>query len=355
MRFHSLTGLSTLALAAALAAAPAFAQVKVPAGAPFQHDIKAGPGVSSVKKLSSYLPGLAGTPGDTDVYVFEGAEPGGTVFVAGGTHANEIAGIVAATVLVEHAWIQRGRLIVVPHANNSAVSWTDPKRPGPEWVTLQTPSGDRRFKFGARLTRPEHQGAPDPPKYHHPASTEELDGTEARNLDRAYPGRPDGTLTERIAAAVMQLLKAERVDIAFDFHEAGPESRLAWMIVANPKNSEPAAMAVLALESGDVPMKLEFSSETFRGLSHREWGDQTSAQAYLFETPSPSMTESSRTADTVNDAKLPLARRVAVHLASMSAVLDAYNEGAKPLKAVRLAGVPTLAELTRSGIGAFLK
>ncbi len=85
--------------------------------------------------------------------------------------------------------------------------WPEPKRPGPEWIVIKTPSGERRFKFGARLTKPEHQGAPDPEKYHHPASTEMLDGAEARNLDRAHPGKADGTLTERISYAIVQLLK----------------------------------------------------------------------------------------------------------------------------------------------------
>ena len=48
-----------------------------------------------------------------------------------------------------------------------------------------------------------------------------------------------------MAFAIMQVLKAEQADVAFDFHEAGPESRLAWMMVANPKNIEAGATAVL--------------------------------------------------------------------------------------------------------------
>jgi predicted deacylase len=319
------------------------------------HDIRPGPGVSATRKLSAYLPALATTPGDTDVYVMDGKEPGATVFVAGGTHGNEIAGIMAATVLVERARVQKGRLIVVPHANNSAITWTDPKRPGPEWIVLKTPSGERRFKSGARLTKPEHQGESDPEKYHHPASAEVLEGAEARNLDRAHPGRADGNLTQRIAFGMLQLLKAEGVDLAFDFHEAGPDSRLAWMIVANPKNVEVGALAVLTLEAAGVTMKLEPSSETFRGLSHREWGDATKAQSFLFETPSPTMADKTQGVDTVNDPKLPLARRVAVHLASFAAVVDAYNEGAAPARRAAILDVPGLDEMTKAGVGAFLK
>src|SRR5512146_13100 len=86
-----------------------------------RHDIRPGPGVTAVKHLSDYLPALAQTPGDSEVYILDGKERGGTVFVAAGTHGNEIAGIMTAILLVGRARAQKGRLIVVPHANNSAV------------------------------------------------------------------------------------------------------------------------------------------------------------------------------------------------------------------------------------------
>ncbi len=320
-----------------------------------EHDIRPGPGVTSVRHLSDYLPSLAKTAGDTTVYVLEGSQKGGTILVAGGTHGNEIAGMMAAIVLVEHARVQKGRLIVVPHANNSAVSYTDPKRPAPSIITLETPSGERRFKYGSRLTKPEHQGASDPPRYRHPGSAEELDGAEARNLDRAYPGKADGSLTERIAYAMLQLLKKESVDIAFDLHESGPESRLAWMVVANPKNIGTAAAAVLNLDDAGIPMKLEPSSDSFRGLSHREWGDATKAQSFLVETPNPGMGDKVQTADLVLDPKLPLSRRVGVHLSTFLAVLDAYNDGASTGLSVKLLDVPGDQQMLKSGVGHFLK
>jgi len=37
---------------------------------------------------------------------------------------------MAAIVLVERARVQQGRLIVVPHANNSAITDADPEAPG---------------------------------------------------------------------------------------------------------------------------------------------------------------------------------------------------------------------------------
>ena len=346
-----------LFVAVALSLPALFAQVAVPPGAPAVHDIRPGPGVTATKMLSAYAPGLEGTPGDTKVYVLEGREAGATVFVAGGTHGNEIAGIMAAIVLVERARVRQGRLIVVPHANNSAITDVDPERPGPPAITLTTPSGERRFLYGSRRTKASHQGAPDPPSYRHPdpKADESLPGTESRNLNRAYPGVADGTLTQRMAFGIMQLLAAEQVSAAFDFHEAGPESRLAWMVVANPKNLGTAAAALFDLEALGLTMKLERSSETFRGLSHREWGDATKAQAYLFETPSPSMANDTKGVDFVNDPKLPLSKRVGGQLASFAAVLAAYNIDAPAASRIVLADVPSMADVEKAGVGAFLR
>jgi predicted deacylase len=331
------------------------ARTTVPQGDPLVHDVRPGPGVSASRMLSDYLPGLARTPGDTKVYVLVGKDPGGTAVVLGGTHGNEIAGIMSATVLVERARVTRGRLIVIPNANNSAVGYTDPLRPGPEWITIQTPSGARRFKYGARRTQPEHQGAPDPPKYVHPASTEAIDGNEVRNLDRAYPGDADGPLTQRIAAAITKLVRDERADLVFDLHEAGPESRLAWMIVANPKNLDLGALAVLKLEEQGLSMKLEPSSETFRGLSHRELGDATPARAFLFETPNPGQVEKPAGIDVVEHPDYPLSKRVGAHLATLQAVIDVYNSDAAAASRLDLHEVPSLADMVRDGLGKFLK
>jgi|WetSurMetagenome_2_1015567.scaffolds.fasta_scaffold81196_2 hypothetical protein len=323
------------------------------------HDIRPGMGVTVVKQLSDYLPALAGTAGETKIYCLEGKEPGASVFVAGGTHAGEIAGIVAATILVEKAQVLRGRLIVIPHANNSAVGFGD-RRPSPPSIFIETQSGKREFLYGFRLTHPACQGEPDPVKYHLPNSSEEINGSESRNLNRAYPGKANGNLTQKIAFAIVELLKRESVDIAFDLHESGATSKLAWMIIANPKNVGIGALAVLALDEAGIPMKLESSTEAFRGLSHREWGDRTQAMAFLFETPNPLMNyanpgEGIPGADPVNDALLPLSRRVGVQLSAFQAVLDAYNEAAAPEAKAVLSGAPGLPEIMAAGgLGAFL-
>ena len=348
MRRTGFAGLTLLALATV-----ASAQARIPPIAPAVHDIRPGAGWT-VKALSDYDTGVAKTPGDTPVYIFESGKPGGTVFVTGGTHANEVAGFMAAIVLVEHARVATGRLIVIPHANNSAISWVDPKWTGPSSFVVKTASGVRTFMFGTRLTKPEHQGEPDPPRKEAAGGAEYAFDNEARNLDRSYPGKAGGNLTARVAFAIISLIKRERVDVAFDFHEANVDSRLAMMIVANPKNIDLGASAVLLLEGKGLELKLEPSSSTFRGLSHREWGDATEARAFLFETPSPAFDQKTA-GDLVNDPVWPLARRVGIHLTTMMAVLEAYNGEAPAARQIALTGVPDIESLTRSGLGAVLR
>ena len=84
------------------------------------------------KKLSDYFDGIKGTPADTDVYIQEGTEAGGTMLVLGGTHANEPAGVIAAVVMLERASVIRGRLIIVPYANMMGRSHTFPQDAHPQ-------------------------------------------------------------------------------------------------------------------------------------------------------------------------------------------------------------------------------
>ncbi len=333
--------------------APATKRIRIPKARPAVHDVRPGPGVIT-RALSDYLPALARTPGDTAVYVLEGPEPGGTVFVAGGTHAGETAGQVAAVGLVERAVVRRGRLVVVPYANNSAVTYPDPRRPkSPRDLSVRGAGGLRRFKIGARLTHPRHQGEKDPPGEAAPSPEYAADNL-SRNLDRQYPGQADGNLTQRIAWAITSLLVRERADLAFDLHEAPPGSRLAMMIVANPKNVDLAAEAVLSLEAAGLAMKLEESSAEFKGLSHREWGDATRARAFLFETPNPAFRRDDP-GDPVADPEWPLAKRVAIQLEALRAIVEAYNGGVPEARRVVIEGLPSYDELTKTGLACLLR
>jgi hypothetical protein len=328
------------------------------------HDYRPSPSLTRTGWLSDYYPGLLGSPGDTKVYFFEGKTPGGTLFVGGGTHANEIAGIMAAVTIIENLKIETGRVIVIPNLNSSGVQNQDKEAGmpayttrGPTWISLETPSGKRFFKYGSRCTNGAQQGVADPlGGYVHPDSKEApLPSWEFRNLNRAYPGRTDSGLTQKIAYAIMALLNREKVDIAFDYHEADVGGRLSNMMVANPKNLDIAAAAVLNVDLDyGLTLKLEPSNMEFRGLSHREWGSGSGAASFLTETPNPAMVQDAEGADVVNDPKNPLASRVATHLVATEAVVAVFNE-TYPDRSVLFSGLPAYEELLKNGLGPYLK
>lgn len=333
-----------------------------------------GPGLTASRLLSDYLPPLKGTPGDTPVYVFEGKAPGGAVLILGGTHPNEPAGFLTAVLLAETIRTVRGKVVIVPQANASGFTHSDPQEGSPQRYEIATPSGPRVFRLGARVTNPVHQW-PDPTIYVNPGG-QELAGVEARNLNRAYPGRPDGSLTERVAYALMALIKAEGIILGIDLHESAPEYPVINAIVFHENAADLAATAQMALQAEGLDFRLEASPPNLRGLSHREWGDAAGIMAVLLETantshgrlkgkPSASLVVDGRDRFYERAAKLgrlfvpfgpegiPLRDRVARHLAGIAALLDALRELA-PERAVDLESVPSAAAVRAAGPGTFL-
>lgn len=299
--------------------------------APLSHDVRPGYGVTDVKWLSDYHQALKGTWGDTRVYILEGEEPGANVLLLSGTHTNEIAGIFTAMIFIEKVVVKKGKLIVVPWANNSAATWgtvsydnPESKMTQPNYITFTSQSGPRSVVVGSRRTNPLHQET-DPATYTH-VSGVQFPGYESRNLDRVHPGRADGNLTEQISYALFELVRKEKIDMVVDLHEAGTSSRLANMLVCNPKNLEMGAMAVLDLEFEDIQMKLEHSSEEFRGLSHREFGDHTDALSFLIETPNPSQDQNVKQPYTLDHPKFPLWKRVYTHLRTFIVLCDYLDD-----------------------------
>jgi predicted deacylase len=337
--------------------------------------IRPGPGLTRQARLSDYFPALFGAPGDTEVFVFEGREPGGTVLVTGGTHPNEPAGFVAAVVLAENLRAERGRVIVIPRANASGFTCDDPQEANPQRFAVATEGGTRLFRLGSRLTNPVHQW-PDPTLYENPAG-QMLSASEVRNLNRCYPGRPKGYLTERVAFGIMELIRAEKVDLGIDFHESAPEYPVINAIVFHDASAELAALAQMELQAEGLEFRLEASPPNLRGLSHREWGDAAGIKAVLIETPNPvqGRLKGRTTAALVVDGKdkaylrasklgrlfvpydengVPLRERVARHLAGFGAVLQSLAE-LEPEKAVEVAGLPDWRRVMEDGLGPFLR
>ena len=293
---------------------------------PTSHDVRPGYGVTGINWLSNYHSPLRDTPGDTPVYRLNGGKPGGTALILGGTHPNEIASVLAAVLMVERAEVSAGTIYVVPNANNSASSYTDPRHDVPEWVKINTQSETRKFRYGSRYTNPKHQKE-DPDKFRHYPSGFELEGRERRNLNRVHPGKKDGTLTQQVSYALFELVEVESVDLVIDMHEASPDWRLANSLICHPDALEIGSMAKMDMELGGTDIKLEQSrpADKFHGLSHREFGDNTDAYAFLIESRNPGQGDVEENVEVVDHPKFPLKNRVKFQLTTIEHIIASYN------------------------------
>jgi len=325
--------------------------------------IKPGPGVKKIKMLSDYYHGLKGTHGDTPVYILEGEKKGGTALVLGGTHPPEIAGTISAVVLIENAIVKQGRLIVIPRANNSAASYIPSVGMFggvPAGYTILNKNGeDRYFRLGDRFSSPVDQW-PIPDVYCSNSGNMCLGGPEGRNLNRSYPGNSKGSFTEKLAWGIMELIRQEKAGLSYDIHEATLGSFLAGMLVGNPVKKEQgisalelATMAVMDMEMQKINWKPERSSETFRGLSHREWGDYSSTFSFLSETENPEWFRTGPYDPLSIGKEFPLKERVGRTVRCAVSLIDMYSM-TFPDKAVVVEGLPEYQDFLDNGLSAYL-
>lgn len=338
--------------------------------------IHKGPGVTEVRKLSEFFDGIAGTRGDTEVYVLDSGKPGASALILGGTHPNEPSGYLTAVLFIENAMPSAGKLYVIPTTNASAMTHTDYMEGTPRKFSIDTPGGPRSFRYGSRATSPADQW-PDPDIYVHASSGQRLSGSETRNLNRAYPGRADGTFTEKVAFAITSLIRKKKIDITIDLHEASPEYPVVNAIVAHNRAMKIASIALLNLEMDDIAIGVEPSPTNLHGLSHRELGDATDTLALLFESTNPAQ---GRLRGVTNEALIvdgkdamylaahklgrlfvpfgpegePLKKRVARHVATVQAVFDAYASE-MPDRHLIVGAMPSYADVLGKGIGQYLQ
>ena len=335
-----------------------------------------GDGVTSMQKLSDYLPVLKGTRGDSDIYILQGKEPGGSVLVLGGTHPNEPAAFLTTVLLVENLKVDKGTVYIIPRANGSAMSHNDPQEASPQRFTIKTPYGERWFRFGSRATNPLDQW-PDPDVYIHAASGQKLSGNETRNLNRAYPGRADGTYTEKVAYAITELIKKNDINMEIDLHEASPEYPVINAIVAHERAMPISSQVVMNMEFEDIQIGLEPSPPSLHGLTHRELGDYTNTYAVLMETANASQGRLRGKTDEnlvltgkdptyVKAQKIgrlfvpydenghPIEERVGRHLTGVVQHINVMGEN-EPDKEIIIGGLPSYEDLQKNGVGAYLK
>jgi hypothetical protein len=278
--------------------------------------------------------------------------------------------------LIETAHVRAGRLIVVPRANASAATHVESSEGSPTEFRIAMASGRTRwFRYGGRLTNPVHQW-PDPEVYTHYPSGQLQSDFDVRNLDRAFPGRPDGGLTEKIAFGITELVRREAVDLTVDLHEARPMNPIVNCVIFHERAQELATMAAIDLEMTGMKLRLEPSPKNLRGMSHRELGDHTKTTALLLETANPIMDRlHGRTSERFildgkdeffrraarngllyvpyGDAGIPMTERAGRHLSALLAFARVFGE-MHPGREIVLDKLPDHAALAARGVGAFL-
>jgi len=325
--------------------------------------------------LSTYFDGIRGTLMDAPVYVFDSGVPGGSVLILGGAHPYEPASPVMAYVVMENITVTRGRVFVIPRANMSAASQGMLGNAYPPFFRVKTPWGEKQYRIGDRETSPLEQW-PDPFTFVHYPSTQNLAYQDSRNLNRTFPGRADGNLTERTSFAISEMIRREKIDLTIDIHEASMGYPVVSTYVCHQRAEEMCMMAAMMLSAEQFPMKTETSPTSLRGLTHREIGDFTDSFAVLMETPEPfidkfvgPMTEELMLtgrdefmqiaadrgllyADYNMKTGATLDYRVGRHLGGAAEVIKQMGEF-YPAKKIGVTW-PTYAELMQRGIGYFL-
>ncbi|UCC40115.1 MAG: succinylglutamate desuccinylase/aspartoacylase family protein [Candidatus Aminicenantes bacterium] len=334
-------------------------------------------GVTHVKKLSNYFSGIEGTINDSNVYILEGTKPGGTILILGGSHPEEPAGRLTTWILTENAVVDQGRLILINSANRSATTVTRLGGAYPPDFSIPTSWGEQKFRMGDRWSNPLDQW-PDPEVYIHYPSRQELAYVDIRNLNRTWPGRSNGTITERTCFAMTQLILKEKVDIVIDLHEAELQYPVISTIVAHQKGKELAAMASMMISSiEEFNIGMEYSPYALRGLSHREIGDHTEAISLLLEAPEPFLDATRGRTDRalllegkdefvvkagkhgllfekIDENGWPVDVRVGRHCSTILQILEIWSEE-NPDKAVAVREVPRYSEVIEKGTGHFLR
>ncbi|NIM52856.1 MAG: succinylglutamate desuccinylase [Gemmatimonadales bacterium] len=333
------------------------------------------PGVTEVKRLSDYFDGVRGTINDCNLYFLEGQEPGATMLVMGGTHPEEPGGRLAAWLFAENAVMEQGRLIVVLSANRSATTVTRLGGAYPTDFVIPTDWGEQAFRMGDRWSNPLDQW-PDPEVYIHDPSGQNLAYVDIRNLNRAWPGRPNGTLTERTTYALMELIRRERVDIVIDLHEAELQYPVISTIVAHDRGEELAAFVSMMLSDEEFNIGMEYSPKNLHGLSHREVGDYSDAVPLEFEAPEPFLDATrGRTTreqlltgqdefvmkagehgllfERIDEHGWPIDVRVGRHTSAVLQTMESWTI-LNPDRPLSCRGVPRYAEVIEQGLGHWL-
>jgi predicted deacylase len=130
--------------------------------------------------LYGYL--MEETKYQTPIFHFNSEKEGTTVMILGGTHGNEPAGFEATYRLIQQFSdidLKSGEIFIVPESNRIADSLNNRRIPVPKGVNV-----------------------------------------EKGNLNRCYPGTPDGFPMEQLAHQITRFIEMHDIDLLLDLHES---------------------------------------------------------------------------------------------------------------------------------------
>ena len=342
----------------------------------YKEPVVVSEGCTEVKKLSDYCDIIKGTVNDCNVYIFDSGVEGGTFLIWGSTHPEEPAGPMAAELMVENLKVTQGKVIIIDRMNTSGSTNTRVGEAYPRFFTYETDWGTKVWRYGDRHAN-QLDSWPDPEVYIHYPSGQNLANVDIRNANRNWPGKEDGLLTERTAYAVMQMIRAEGVDMTLDMHEAELEYTVENTIVVHEKAQAVGAMVSMMLTSQtfDVPVGMEFSPKALHGLSHREVGDYSDAASYLVEVAEPMLDRIRGITDEellmsgkdrfvmkagehgllyapIDESGWPIEKRVARHVAVATKIME-VNNTVNADQTILIEGIPTYEEIMANGLAGY--
>ena len=215
---------------------------------------------------------MTGTTEETDVYVFRSNVSGPTVFITGGTHGDELAGWYAALELLNRV-DYRGTVIIIP----------------------------RLDMMGTKLEQ-RYPGINNGGVY---------DGIQYSNLNRVFPGDPDGNITEQLAYAITLEIDKYNPEYVVDLHESRSSySQESGSLLGDQLLYANARSALMCediieiynktkAEEGDVPFG--FDGPGVLGSLNNYYGTTLNKKGFTIET----------------NRKLDLSKRVAQQLGIM--------------------------------------
>ena len=251
--------------------------------------------------------------------------------------------------MLENLRVDAGRVFVIPFANASAATHNEPQEAHPQRVVVRDARAGRAPSASAPASPIPSTSGPIPRSTCSPSPAPILAGSETRNLNRAYPGIPDGNLTERVAWAHHRAHPARG-------HR--PVLRPARVLARVPggqrhrgvggqpghrvdRHDHPADRG-LGLLARAVPAELPRAEPPrvdgpHEHAAHPAGSDQRRPWAGCGGAPTPNWPWWARTSSTwwprasgalyvpFDENGIPIEMRIGRHLAAIAAIVDAFN------------------------------